>query len=519
MLQTGDFSPIASGDITEAHFQTDQGKATYNYIATYALATNNAEQYPSLATARNRLTSVELPDPDPSDKVGALAYEVVLDKLRADIRIMSTDLEIVSKVTDPLPELEKAVAKLTKMSEPMRRTKHMSLRSSISDILCDYDLGNILPEGVPWPWPSLTKATRGIHRKEFIVFAGRPKSRKTFVATEIGVRSFIDQGERVLFFSPEMPPRQIMLRAVASMAKVRYTEFKNGELDEAEMERLFDISNTFGSLDGEDEEGWTFRLKGKLKFPDKPPPSFDVIQSTGRDVAWMQMQIEIFKPSMIIGDSFYRQDGKKYDSDWKAVSAVSRRLKDITMDLNIMTIGTVQMNRGAQHELGDLSNISLADAIGQDADAIFRVLTGKIDGSDRSALLTLGGREIPFDGILINNKPCWDLSEIGAITDKQQVLDLMAKSAAEQAADQAAKDAKDAGKKSKAGPKRRNSPTDSVLAGAHESVNKKTDGTNSMGDLISPAHTAATAAPILEDLSSTDESEEFVANLKLERLE
>ena len=89
------------------------------------------------------------------------------------------------------------------------------------------------------------------------------------------------------------------------------------------------------------------------------------------------------------------------------------------------------MNRGAEKQIGDLSNVALADAIGQDADAIFRVVTGKIEGEDRSAIVTLGAREIPFDGVLINNRPCWDMGEIGVITNMKQVKVLMEKEDAE----------------------------------------------------------------------------------------
>lgn len=426
MSYSGDFSPIANGDITIEHFQTDHGKAVYSHIATYGSSTNNAARYPSLAIIRKRFSHVELPDPDPADDVKALAYEVRLEKLRADIRVLGTELDSVSRMPDPLPELEKSAAKLTKLSEPIRRTKHLSLKTAISDVLNQYDQGNILPMGMPWPWPSLTKATRGMHRKEFYVFAGRPKNRKTFVAGEVGVRAFVDDGRRVLFFTPEMPPLQIMLRSIASMAKVRYTEFKNGELDKAEIDRLCDLADTFGSLDGEDDEGYSFRLKSNPRFDGKPIPSFDVIQSTGRDVAWLQTQVELFQPDIVICDSFYRQE-KTYDSDWKAISIVSRKLKDLVMEMNIVGIGTVQMNRGAEKQVGDLSNLALSDAIGQDADAIFRVVTGKIEGDDRSALFVLGGREVPFDGVLINNRPCWDFGEIGPITNKKQVKELLAK--------------------------------------------------------------------------------------------
>lgn len=431
MLYTGDFSPLAQGDVTEDTCLLDQSKAICNYITSYSYSTNHAAKYPSLAIVQAAFPHITLPVPDPGDTVAALAHEVRLNRLRADIKTMATDLEVVSKMPNPLEELDKASAKLRKMSEPLRRSKHLSLKKTIQGFIAEYADGNVLPDGIPWPWPSLQKATRGQHRKEAYFFAGRPKSRKTFTASEVAVRDFIDQGERVLFFTPEMPPRQIMLRAIASMAKIRYTEFKNGELDEAEVSRLCEVAEMFGELDNEDDDAYTLRMSRALanRFPDKPCPTFDVLQSTGRDVAWMRTQIEIFRPSIVVCDSFYRQDsgGRKYDSDWKAIAGVSRLIKDMAMENNVVLIGTVQLNRDAESKIGSLANVALSDAIGQDGDIIFRVVTGKIGGEDRSALVVLGGRELPFDGLLINNKPCWDMNEIGPITNKKQVLDLMAK--------------------------------------------------------------------------------------------
>lgn len=447
MLYTGDFSPLAHGEITEDTCTLDQAKALYNYVTSYSYATNHAAKYPSLSIVQAAFPHITIPAPDPGDTVGALAYEVRLNKLRADIKTMSTDLEVVAKMPDPLGELDKASAKLRKMSEPLRRSKHMSLKKTIQGFIAEYADGNVLPDGIRWPWPALQKATRGQHRKEAYFFAGRPKSRKTFTASEVAVRDFIDEGERVLFFTPEMPPRQIMLRGIASMAKIRYTEFKNGELDDAEVARLCEIGEMFGELENEDDDAYSFRMTRALaeRFPGKPVPSFDVLQSTGRDVAWMRTQVEIFQPSVVVCDSFYRQDsgGKKYDSDWKAVAGVSRLIKDMAMECNVVLIGTIQLNRDAESKIGSLANVALSDAIGQDGDIIFRVVTGQIGGEDRSALVVLGGRELPFEGILINNKPCWDMTEIGPITNKKQVLDLMAKEDSEDEAEGGGRKGKD----------------------------------------------------------------------------
>jgi replicative DNA helicase len=167
----------------------------------------------------------------------------------------------------------------------------------------------------------------------------------------------------------------------------------------------------------------------KEQFPDIPGliPSLDIVQSTGKTVSWMVSQIEMHEPDIVVSDSFYRQaaEDKRHDGDWRGITSVSRALKDAAMDTNVVMIGTHQMNRGAEEKVGTLSNMALADAVGQDADLIMRVVTGKIEGHDRSALLVLGGREVPFDGIMINNKPCYDFTEIGEITDRRQVMELL----------------------------------------------------------------------------------------------
>lgn len=421
MCYTGDFTPIISGEITEDHFLTDQGKALYLFVSNYRTASDGAARHPSLVVVRNRFKDIPLPDPDPADSVSALAHEVVLDKIRADTSQLSHNLEIVAKQVDPLPDLARAASLLKRITEAATKTKHMALDTTIQDILMEYDSGNILPDGVPWPWRSMTEATRGLHRKEMVVIAGRPKSRKTFLAIHVAATAMKAYGKRVLFFTPEMPPRQVMLRVIADLAAVRYTEFKNATLDELEVSRLVEVAKKYGRIANETEEEYSFRMSSSANGKG---PRFDVIQSTGKGVSWMQSKIDMYEPDIVVSDSLYRQvpdGGRKNDADWKQVSALSRSMKDLFMEANVIGIATHQMNRGADAQVGSLSNLGLTDAFGQDADLVIRVITGKIAGVDTSALAILGGREVPFDGLMINNKPSYDFSEISVITNKKQV--------------------------------------------------------------------------------------------------
>lgn len=441
MLYRGNFDPLIRGDITAEHFTSDEGKILYNFITGYRHGTGGEIKFPSLSIVRSRFknAAIEIPVPDPGDNVEALAHETALQRLKDKLRAAAEELESIANTSsDPVGDSMPIIGRLRSATEVSRKGQHISLASGILSVTEDYCKGTILPSGIPWPWESMTQATKGMQRKEFIVVAGRPKSRKTFTALWMLMHAVKNDGARVLVFSPEMPVRQMLLRCIAMLTGLRYTEFKDGTLSEAEEMRLFEAARDFGAVDGEDDEGYTLRLTEQLGIA----PTLDIVQSTGRDLAWMESQIAMYRPDIALFDSFYRQhaDGvRKGDSEWRAVTALSRGLKDMIMQTNIVGVGTHQLNRGAQKELGDISNLSLADAVGQDADMVLRVVTGKMDNIDRSALVVLGGREVPFDGILFNNVPCSDFSEIGPITNLKVVERLMA--AEEDAQDEDPKEA------------------------------------------------------------------------------
>lgn len=431
MLKTGDFGPIIRDEITKDHFETDEGQSLYLFITTYRSEADGAACYPSLAIVRNRFakSSIELVEPDPGDNVQNLSAELRVEKFRSDLRQFATQAEdIANAPEDPLAAMSPVLSRIRRAAEAQQRSNHVSLATGVKDVYADYKNGEILPNGVPWPWPSMTTATRGLHKQEFLVLAGRPKSRKTFTALRIGVHAVQAHNQRLLVFSPEMPVRQMFLRCIAHMCNLPYREFKDGSLDPADEARLSELADTYGRLKGMDDEAYAYHLIDKLPDMGSLQPSLDIVQSTGRDTAWMAAQIEIYKPTIIVADSFYRQraqGSKKNDTDWKAISSLSREMKDMIMQTGVIGIGTHQLNRGAERSVGDLSSLALADAIGADADGIYRVVTGKVEGEDVSALLNLGGREVPFDGVMINNKPCYDYSELGIITSKKQVADLM----------------------------------------------------------------------------------------------
>lgn len=467
MLEQQNFTPLIKGEIVEDHFSHPDAQSLFHFIATYRHTTGGAAKFPTLSIVKNRFegSGVQIPDPELGAELSALVYETQLQKLRGDIQGVSIELDELSVSGDPVDGLMEYASTIRQLASNIHPTEHISVKNSVMGVVEDYDEGNIRPEGVPYVWPTMQQHLKGMHSGEFYVFAGRPKSRKTFTVLCAMVHAFMEHGQRVLIITPEMPPRQILLRVLSFMAKLRYSEFKDSELNDDELQRFIEVAETFGAKtkwnkdsivneETEDDDAYAMRLNSHMDIPEGHlPPSLDIVQGTGKSVAWIEGQIEIYNPDIVFVDSFYRlkpEGGRKNDSEWRAITGVSRSMKDMAMERKVAVVGTYQMNRAAEDKIGSLANLALADAIGQDADLICRVITGQINGEDHSALVVLGGREAPFDGVLIKNKPCFDFSEVCPITNFQIVKDLMIRE--DEEAKEEAKRKKGKGKGEEEGP-------------------------------------------------------------------
>jgi replicative DNA helicase len=433
MLKSGDFSPLRKGDITKEHLATEEGKILYNFITTYRNETNGMASYPSLTVVRNRFKSsgMELPELDVSDTVATLAHETRLESFRSDLRQFATNAgQIADTSSDPFKDTVELLRQLRSATESVQRTEHASIAKDVERYAESYRNKEILSDGIPWPWETFNKAMRGMRPEEVYAFVGRPKSRKTFTALRPCTHAFKHFGSRVLILSPEMPVKQMFLRSLAHLCDLPYQEFKNSAMAQAEESRLYEFASQYARHQKSDDV--TYHMQLQELYPDLADtalsPSFVIVQSTGRDTSWIEAQIELHQPHIVLIDSYYRHNAggqKRNDMDWRAQAAIAQEMKDIAMRLKVALILTSQLNREAQKAVGDLSSLSFSDAVGANMDGIFRVVTGKQDGEDVSALFNYAQRDVKFNGAMIKNKPCWDYTDMGEIKSKKQVLALL----------------------------------------------------------------------------------------------
>lgn len=444
MLYRGDFSPILNDQVTATDFTTDSGKTLFEFIKNYRYS-GKKNKFPSLSVVRSRFDSVtlDLPEPDPADKVEQLVEEVHLRRRRSRIAEIATELEdIAQDPADPFESLSSVFGRLRRMIAKDDTARVLTLADSIDKIRNDYLSGELMPEGRKWVWPTLHKATRGIHAKELYLLVGRPKSKKTFLALVQAVFDVMNGG-RVLVFTPEMRAEQILVRAVAIAAAVVYHEFKDATLDEAQTRRLLQLADTFARRDAETDKQYRLRLRSTLNLPKGAKPSLVIVESAGRNLSWMEAQVELHEPTLVVADSVYRQSpdqDKGNDAGWKAFTSVMRGTKNMSMRTGVPFLATHQINRAGQNNVGGLENLALGDAAGQETDLALRAISGTIDGKPMTALIPLGGREIEVDqGILINSMLCTDFTEVGTVIDRKVIKQLMKRELDEEDEDEGVK--------------------------------------------------------------------------------
>lgn len=383
--------------ITAEHMGTASDKAIFFTLCDYAKnpTTKLAVFGPNMMN--EYFPSYDLVD-DESMTIDAIIHEV--KKAKARISVQDLLLKVAAaKDDDPVyaAQLLLTISQEIVQENSSRRTDH-TFSDMFDEILFDYDK---LASGetncvLPWPWSDVTNITGGIEGADFNVIYGRPKSMKTFVLCYLLAFAYAI-GHRVVIYTKEMTPKNILMRIAAFYIRAAYGDVKFGRLNS-------DMRDTF------------YQFKDVLNEKKAASNGYnDIIVLSGRDVGvgkdtpmWIRSKINHYKPSVVGIDGFYlmsSDEGSSRAQEWQRVMGISRSLRGIPLDFGVPIIGTTQANRTAdKKEEASSSDIGYSDAIAQDATLFARSIPNYID---RTITLSVGGaREYSLDGFKIHAKPC-----------------------------------------------------------------------------------------------------------------
>lgn len=280
--------------------------------------------------------------------------------------------------------------------------------------------------GIPWMWPTMNFETGGKHPGDWIVLYARPKMMKTWLMIADAEFCYTDHHQRVLFYTREMTPEQIMMRTAMRMARVNYTEAIRGRLcydDEMRVARALDFMK--------EQEGFLME-EGSRKF-------FYIVSDRGNPkgggVTSLMTMLRKYQPSIVYVDGVYlmRNDRSgKRTTEWSDIQQISQDLKDGAMTAGIPFLGTMQENKRGQ--------IAYAD-VAQDVDLTLNI--SKILGPDGKPILKIRfpeSRETIVSGIAVQGLPAQSFEFLYPLTEQADEEDERPKGPPERASEQPRRD-------------------------------------------------------------------------------
>lgn len=386
-------------------FRSSEGKGMFSHLLAYYNDPTSSGSIPGANAARILFPNFELCD-DVSMTTTKLCEELRRVRQVLEAREVASSLAEMSEL-DPMKALSDAQARITQLIElGANRSTDVPIENAIDEILYNYELAEagIDQSIMPWPWPLLQSETMGIQHDDYIVFYGRPKSKKSWVLAFLIAWAY-EQGKNVLVYTKEMTPINILRRVAACLARIPYREFRQGKLSMAERDTVFSLREHIHEMKASQR---LIVLSAKD------------VSSGGDTVPWLRSKIEKHRPHIQFVDGLYLMspsDGRKNSSREERMTGVSRQYRQLILDTGVPGIATLQANRkAAGHNNAELDEIAYSDAIGQDATIAARVIAEKT--ANTIAIAVGGSREFELPGIRIGGIPAIDFWEKGPMSEK-----------------------------------------------------------------------------------------------------
>ena len=219
--------------------------------------------------------------------------------------------------------------------------------------------------GVTTGFVELDKKTAGLQPSDLIIVAARPSMGKTTFAMNLCENAAMASDKPVLVFSLEMPAEQIMMRMIASLARVDQTKIRTGHnLEEAEWSK---IASVFGM----------FKQKNNLYIDDSSGLTPTELRSRARRVYRENGGL-----SMIMVDYLQLMRAPAFsDNRTLEIAEISRSLKALAKELEVPVIALSQLNRTLEQRADKRpvnSDLRESGSIEQDADLIMFIYRDEV---------------------------------------------------------------------------------------------------------------------------------------------
>ncbi len=210
--------------------------------------------------------------------------------------------------------------------------------------------------GIPSGMAELDKMTAGWQKSDLVIIAARPAMGKTALTLSLARNAALRFDAPVAFFSLEMAATQLTQRLICAEAELDAQKVRTGTLEDHEWQQLI---TRIGSLS-----------KAQLYIDDTPALTIWDLRAKCRR---LKAEKGI---SMVIIDYLQLMQGNvtKGGNREQEIAGISRALKEIAKELDVVMIALSQLSRAVESRGGDkrpvLSDLRESGSIEQDADMV-----------------------------------------------------------------------------------------------------------------------------------------------------
>jgi replicative DNA helicase len=278
-------------------------------------------------------------------------------------------LELASQDTGELEAiLDEAERRVFQLAERKREGELKPVRElmeSTLELLDRMKMSSSGVTGLSTGFVDLDLQLTGFHPGELLILAARPGVGKTSLAMNVAMHVALKEERPVGIFSLEMPADQLLMRLLASAARVDMKKLRGGRLTPHDEEKFQEVAGAlFNAPLFIDDTGALspFDLRAKARRLKQRNQSLGLLV-----VDYLQLM---------------HQKGK-VESRQLEVSEISRSLKALAKELDVPILALSQLNRKVEERKGGrpmLSDLRESGAIEQDADVVMFI--HRDDGAD-----------------------------------------------------------------------------------------------------------------------------------------
>ncbi len=254
--------------------------------------------------------------------------------------------------------LDRAESKIFQLAEDRVRAGLMGVKDLVKE---NYErLEKIFSEGrritgLATGYPGLDNETAGLQPSELIILAARPSMGKTALALNIAENVALRQRQPVAIFSLEMSKESLLLRLLASEARVDAHKFRTGHMNREDWGKITGALSNLGEAPIWIDDSASLTV---LEMGAKA-------RRLKRDRGLSLMIVDYLQ--LVVPSNSGRGTNRQEE-----VSSMSRALKGLAKELKVPVVVLSQLTRAPEREerRPQLADLRESGAIEQDADVV-----------------------------------------------------------------------------------------------------------------------------------------------------